>query len=43
MLPHFVIKYIQDETYLKLRYFWRYKSNLWRHQFLEYYTIFTVH
>ena len=28
MLSHFVIEYIQDETDLKLGYFWRYKSNL---------------
>ena len=42
MLSHFVIEYIQDETYLKLRYFWRYKSNLRGHQQLGYYNIFTV-
>ena len=43
MLSHFVIEYIQDETYLKLGYFWRYKYNPRGHQLLWYYNIFTGH
>ena len=43
MLPHFVIEYIQDETYPKFRIFWPNKSNLRGHQLLWFYNIFTVH
>ena len=43
MLPHFVIEYIQSQTYQKFRYFWRNKSNLRGHQLLGYYNICTVH